>query len=110
MDKKKILLPENSALASANKIESELAKEISELKEVSVLKTQHVDKFQIFDACQSQISEILFQDEDGNLITEDFEGTEEYRDIDIDTCSHIQKRCNCLHLLVKMENESQITE
>lgn len=57
-----------------------MIKEIYEIKEISVLKTQPIDKFQRLDSCQSQVLEILLQDKDEKQFTENFEGAEEYQE------------------------------
>ena len=50
------------------KTETELLKEVSDLKKLSILKCQLNDKFQRLDVCQTAISEKLLQTENGEQL------------------------------------------
>lgn len=61
----------------SNKIESELAEEVNDFLEHSVLKIQFIGKFQKLDIYHDQHSEILLVSSEGEkLFAEDFEAAE----------------------------------
>ncbi|GFS82217.1 uncharacterized protein TNCV_250541 [Trichonephila clavipes] len=75
------------------KIESELNKEIADRKELSVLRTQIADKLQRLDNSQILLSEELLKEEnDEQLFSEDFEEAETYRDRYLENCFKIENR------------------
>ncbi|GFV26639.1 DUF1758 domain-containing protein [Trichonephila clavipes] len=75
------------------KIESELNKEIADRKELSILRTLIDDKFQRLDNCQLLLSEELLKEEnDEQLFSEDFEEAETYRDRYLENCFKIENR------------------
>ncbi|GFX77521.1 uncharacterized protein TNCV_4025711 [Trichonephila clavipes] len=73
---------------SLKKIETELIKENIDMNQLSILKTQFMDKFQRLDTCQSQISEQLLDTEDAVQEYLDYmEDAENYRDRYIEMCT-----------------------
>ncbi|GFY49299.1 hypothetical protein TNIN_51691 [Trichonephila inaurata madagascariensis] len=75
------------------KIESELNKEIADRKELSVLRAQIADKFQRLDNCQLLLLEELLKEEnDEQLFSEDFEEAETYQDRYLENCFKIENR------------------
>ncbi|GFS70369.1 DUF1758 domain-containing protein [Trichonephila clavipes] len=75
---------------SLKKIETELIKENIDMNQLSILKTQFMDKFQRLDTCQSQISEQLLDTEDVvQEYLDDMEDTENYRDRYIEMCTRV---------------------
>ncbi|GFX32053.1 uncharacterized protein TNCV_4099021 [Trichonephila clavipes] len=75
---------------SLKKIEIELIKENIDMNQLSILKTQFIDKFQRLDTCQSQISEQLLHTEDAvQEYLDDMEDAENYRDRYIEMCTRV---------------------
>ncbi|GFX50308.1 uncharacterized protein TNCV_338431 [Trichonephila clavipes] len=75
---------------SLKKIENELMKENIDMNQLSILKTQFIDKFQRLDTCQSQISEQLLDTEDAvQEYLDDMEDAENYRDRYIEMCTRV---------------------
>nr|XP_042902851.1 uncharacterized protein LOC107439364 [Parasteatoda tepidariorum] len=75
---------------TVKKIETELDKEVRDLKALSILKVQLNDKFQRLEVCQNAISEQLLQNETTeNAYNEDFEESENYRDTFLERCAQI---------------------
>ncbi|GFS99802.1 uncharacterized protein TNCV_1062611 [Trichonephila clavipes] len=75
---------------SLKKIETELMKENIDMNQLSILKTQFIDKFQRLDTCQSQISEQLLNTEDAvQEYLDDMEDAENYRDRYIEMCTRV---------------------
>ncbi|GFW19472.1 uncharacterized protein TNCV_1434411 [Trichonephila clavipes] len=75
---------------SLKKIETELIKENIDMNQLSILKTQFIDKFQRLDTCQSQISEQLLDTEDAvQEYLDDMEDAENYRDRYIEMCTRV---------------------
>ncbi|GFW86205.1 uncharacterized protein TNCV_4779171 [Trichonephila clavipes] len=75
---------------SLKKIETELMKENIDMNQLSILKTQFIDKFQRLDTCQSQISEQLLDTEDAvQQYLDDMEDAENYRDRYIEMCTRV---------------------
>ncbi|GFT68569.1 uncharacterized protein TNCV_1841721 [Trichonephila clavipes] len=75
---------------SLKKIETELMKENIDMNQLSILKTQFIDKFQRLDTCQSQISEQLLDTEDAvQEYLDDMEDAENYRDRYIEMCTRV---------------------
>ncbi|GFX30524.1 uncharacterized protein TNCV_3461751 [Trichonephila clavipes] len=75
---------------SLKKIEIELIKENIDMNQLSILKTQFIDKFQRLDTCQSQISEQLLDTEDAvQEYLDDMEDAENYRDRYIEMCTRV---------------------
>ncbi|GFV92407.1 uncharacterized protein TNCV_3950171 [Trichonephila clavipes] len=75
---------------SLKKIETELMKENIDMNQLSILKTQFIDKFQRLDTCQSQISEQLLDTEDAvQEYLGDMEDAENYRDRYIEMCTRV---------------------
>ncbi|GFW98313.1 uncharacterized protein TNCV_1091911 [Trichonephila clavipes] len=75
---------------SLKKIETELMKENIDMNQLSILKTQFIDKFQRLDTCQSQISEQLLDTEDVvQEYLDDMEDAENYRDRYIEMCTRV---------------------
>ncbi|GFV49947.1 DUF1758 domain-containing protein [Trichonephila clavipes] len=73
---------------SLKKIETELIKENIDMNQLSILKTQFIDKFQRLDTCQNQISEQLLDTEDAvQEYLDDMEDAENYRDRYIEMCT-----------------------
>ncbi|GFT21855.1 hypothetical protein TNCV_3179601 [Trichonephila clavipes] len=73
--------PNESVNNSEKKIETELIKENIDMNQLSILKTQFIDKFQRLDICQNQISEQLLGTEDAvQEYLDDMEEAENYRD------------------------------
>ncbi|GFY39742.1 hypothetical protein TNIN_273051 [Trichonephila inaurata madagascariensis] len=56
--------PRTAFSLSLKKIETEVMKENIDMNQLSILKTQFMDKFQRLDTCQNQISEQLLDSED----------------------------------------------
>ncbi|GFS84413.1 integrase catalytic domain-containing protein [Trichonephila clavipes] len=72
------------------KIETELIKENIDMNQLSILKTQFIDKFQRLDTCQNQISEQLLGTEDAvQEYLDDMEDAENYRDRYIEMCTRV---------------------
>ncbi|GFV93186.1 DUF1758 domain-containing protein [Trichonephila clavipes] len=70
------------------KIETELIKENIDMNQLSILKTQFMDKFERLDTCQNQISEQLLDTEDVvQEYLDDMEDAENYRDRYIEMCT-----------------------
>ncbi|GFW38358.1 hypothetical protein TNCV_1332111 [Trichonephila clavipes] len=66
---------------------TELIKENIDMNQLSILKTQFMDKFKRLDTCQSQISEQLLDTEDAvQEYFDDMEDAENYRDRYIEMC------------------------
>ncbi|GFV14936.1 uncharacterized protein TNCV_3642981 [Trichonephila clavipes] len=75
---------------SLKKIETELIKENIDMNQLSILKTQFIDKFQRLDTCQNQISEQLLGTEDAmQEYLDDMEDAENYRDRYIEMCTRV---------------------
>ncbi|GFT70284.1 uncharacterized protein TNCV_3457231 [Trichonephila clavipes] len=75
---------------SLKKIETELIKENTDMNQLSILKTQFMDKFQRLDTCQNQISEQLLDTEDAvQEYLDDMEDAENYRDRYIEMCTRV---------------------
>ncbi|GFW32058.1 uncharacterized protein TNCV_2600841 [Trichonephila clavipes] len=75
---------------SLKKIETELIKENIDMNQLSILKTQFIDKFQRLDICQNQISEQLLGTEDAvQEYLDDMEDAENYRDRYIEMCTRV---------------------
>ncbi|GFS79036.1 uncharacterized protein TNCV_4342561 [Trichonephila clavipes] len=75
---------------SLKKIETELIKENIDRNQLSILKTQFMDKFQRLDTCQNQISELLLGTEDAvQEYLDDMEDAENYRDRYIEMCTRV---------------------
>ncbi|GFX77198.1 uncharacterized protein TNCV_1679811 [Trichonephila clavipes] len=75
---------------SLKKIETELIKENIDMNQLSILKTQFIDKFQRLDTCQNQISEQLLDTEDAvQEYLDDIEDAENYRDRYIEMCTRV---------------------
>ncbi|GFX16941.1 integrase catalytic domain-containing protein [Trichonephila clavipes] len=75
---------------SLKKIETELIKENINMNQLSILKTQFIDKFQRLDTCQNQISEQLLGTEDAvQEYLVDMEDAENYRDRYIEMCTRV---------------------
>ncbi|GFS84370.1 uncharacterized protein TNCV_4605801 [Trichonephila clavipes] len=75
---------------SLKKIETELIKENIDMNQLSILKTQFMDKFQRLDTCQNQISEQLLGTEDAvQEYLDDMEDAENYRDRYIEMCTRV---------------------
>ncbi|GFU44969.1 uncharacterized protein TNCV_4234891 [Trichonephila clavipes] len=75
---------------SLKKIETELIKENVDMNQLSILKTQFIDKFQRLDTCQNQISEQLLGTEDAvQEYLDDMEDAENYRDRYIEMCTRV---------------------
>ncbi|GFW64648.1 uncharacterized protein TNCV_700541 [Trichonephila clavipes] len=75
---------------SLKKIETELIKENIDMNQLSILKTQFIDKFQRLGTCQSQISEQLLDTEDAvQEYLDDMEDAENYRDRYIEMCTRV---------------------
>ncbi|GFX07233.1 uncharacterized protein TNCV_2972101 [Trichonephila clavipes] len=75
---------------SLKKIEIELIKENIDMNQLSILKTQFIDKFQRLDTCQNQISEQLLGTEDAvQEYLDDMEDAENYRDRYIEMCTRV---------------------
>ncbi|GFY18336.1 uncharacterized protein TNCV_2047421 [Trichonephila clavipes] len=75
---------------SLKKIETELIKENIDMNQLSILKTQFIDKFQRLDTCQNQISEQLLDTEDAvQEYLDDMEDAENYRDRYIEMCTRV---------------------
>ncbi|GFU30829.1 integrase catalytic domain-containing protein [Trichonephila clavipes] len=75
---------------SLKKIETELIKENVDMNQLSILKTQFIDKFQRLDTCQNQISEQLLGTEDAvKEYLDDMEDAENYRDRYIEICTRV---------------------
>ncbi|GFS59224.1 uncharacterized protein NPIL_673531 [Nephila pilipes] len=65
----------------ANKIDAELTKEIPNVKQLSILKSQIGDKFAHLKTCQRDITDLILKGDDANNIyKEDFQSAENYRD------------------------------
>ncbi|GFT12172.1 uncharacterized protein TNCV_219881 [Trichonephila clavipes] len=65
-------------------------KENIDMNQLSILKTQFIDKFQRLDTCQSQISEQLLDTEDAvQEYLDDMEDAENYRDRYIEMCTRV---------------------
>ncbi|GBO13947.1 hypothetical protein AVEN_96834-1 [Araneus ventricosus] len=78
----------------AKKIEGELIKEVPELKQLSILKSQISDKFARLDTCQTEITNLILKVEDAEqAYEEDFLSAEKYRDKYIELCSQIEQMC-----------------
>ncbi|GFW24141.1 DUF1758 domain-containing protein [Trichonephila clavipes] len=75
---------------SLKKIETELIKENIDMNQLSILKTQFIDKFQRHDTCQNLISEQLLGTEDAmQEYLDDMEDAENYRDRYIEMCTRV---------------------
>ncbi|GFT93359.1 DUF1758 domain-containing protein [Trichonephila clavipes] len=75
---------------SLKKIETEIVKENIDMNQLSILKTQFIDKFQRLDTCQNQISEQLLGTEDAvQEYLDDMEDAENYRDRYIEMCTRV---------------------
>ncbi|GFW72013.1 integrase catalytic domain-containing protein [Trichonephila clavipes] len=74
---------------SLKKIETELIRENIDMNQLSILKTQFIDKFQRLDTCQNQISEQLLDTEDAIQEYLDMEDAENYRDRYIEMCTRV---------------------
>ncbi|GFS63227.1 DUF1758 domain-containing protein [Trichonephila clavipes] len=75
---------------SLKKIETELIKENIDMNQLSILKTQFMDKFQRLNTCQNQISEQLLDTEDAmQEYLDDMEAAENYRDLYIEMCTRV---------------------
>ncbi|GFT01484.1 uncharacterized protein TNCV_270001 [Trichonephila clavipes] len=75
---------------SLKKIKTELITENIDMNQLSILKTQFIDKFQRLDTCQSQISEQLLDTEDAvQEYLDDMEDAENYRDRYIEMCTRV---------------------
>ncbi|GFW58309.1 hypothetical protein TNCV_2634831 [Trichonephila clavipes] len=73
---------------SLKKIETELIKENIDMNQLSILKTQFIDKFQRLDTCQNQISEQLLGTEDAvQEYLDDMEDAENYVTGYIEMCT-----------------------
>ncbi|GFX25661.1 DUF1758 domain-containing protein [Trichonephila clavipes] len=85
---------------SLKKIETELIKENIDMNQLSILKTQFIDKFQRLDTCQSQISEQLLDTKDAvQEYLDDMEDAENYRDRYIEMCTrHCGRRQNAIFI------------
>ncbi|GFX65438.1 uncharacterized protein TNCV_399891 [Trichonephila clavipes] len=80
--------PSTAFSLSLKKIETELIKENIDMNQISILKTQFIDKFQRLDTCQSQISEQLLDTEDAvQEYLDDMEDAENYCDRYIEMCT-----------------------
>ncbi|GFU63796.1 uncharacterized protein TNCV_3321931 [Trichonephila clavipes] len=69
---------------SLKKIEIELIKENIDMNQLSILKTQFMDKFQRLDTCQNQDTEDAMQE-----YLDDMEDAENYRDRYIEMCTRV---------------------
>ncbi|GFX33657.1 uncharacterized protein TNCV_1933241 [Trichonephila clavipes] len=77
-------------LSLKKKIETEFTKENIDMNQLSILKTQFIDKFQRLDTCQNQISEQLLGTEDAvQEYLDDMEDAENYRDRYIEICTRV---------------------
>ncbi|GFW80772.1 integrase catalytic domain-containing protein [Trichonephila clavipes] len=75
---------------SLKKIETELIKENIDMNQLSILKTQFIDKFKKLDTCQNQISEQLLGTEHAvQEYLDDMEDAENYRDRYIEICTRV---------------------
>ncbi|GFU55546.1 uncharacterized protein TNCV_4339411 [Trichonephila clavipes] len=75
---------------SLKKIETELIKENIDMNQLSILKTQFIDKFQRLDTYQNQISEQLLDTEDAvQEYLDDMEDAENYRGRYIEMCTRV---------------------
>ncbi|GFV93406.1 DUF1758 domain-containing protein [Trichonephila clavipes] len=76
---------------SLKKIETELIKENIDMNQLSILKTQFMDKFQRLDTCQNQISEQLLDTEDAvqEYLDDMEDDVENYRDRYIEMCTRV---------------------
>ncbi|GFW62537.1 structural maintenance of chromosomes protein 2 [Trichonephila clavipes] len=75
---------------SLKRIETELIKENIDMNQLSILKTQFIDKFQRLDTCQNHISELLLGTEDAvQEYLDDMEDAENYRDRYIEMCTRV---------------------
>ncbi|GFT70399.1 uncharacterized protein NPIL_212281, partial [Nephila pilipes] len=64
-----------------NKIDAELTKEIPDVKQLSILKSQIGDKFLRLETLQIEITDLIFKGDDAeNVYKEDFHSPEIYRD------------------------------
>ncbi|GFV62829.1 DUF1758 domain-containing protein [Trichonephila clavipes] len=82
--------PRTAFSLSLKKIETELLKENIDMNQLSILKTQFMDKFQRLDTCQNQISEQLLDTEDAvQEYLDDMEDVENYCDRYIEMCTRV---------------------
>ncbi|GFT12032.1 uncharacterized protein TNCV_726311 [Trichonephila clavipes] len=77
---------------SAKVIEEELAKEVLDVDELSILKMQISDKFSRLEKCQRGISNIiLIKETDELAYEEEFMKVEIYRDLFSEFCAKIER-------------------
>ncbi|GFY34128.1 uncharacterized protein TNCV_2504311 [Trichonephila clavipes] len=92
---------------SLKKIETELIKENIDMNQLSILKTQLIDKFQRLDTCQNQISEQLLDTEDTvQEYLDDMEDAENYRDRYIEMCTRVDLKIRETLFLPKLKREA----
>ncbi|GFW74110.1 integrase catalytic domain-containing protein [Trichonephila clavipes] len=92
---------------SLKKIETELIKENIDMNQLSILKTQFIDKFQRLDTCQNQISEQLLGTEDAmQEYLDDMEDAENYRDRYIEMCTRVDLKIRETVLPTETEKRS----
>ncbi|GFW61209.1 DUF1758 domain-containing protein [Trichonephila clavipes] len=92
---------------SLKKIETELIKENIDMNQLSILKTQFMDKFQRLDTCQNQISEQLLDTEDAvQECLDDMEDAENYRDRYIEMCTRVDLKIREIVVPTEIEKRS----
>ncbi|GFX26894.1 uncharacterized protein TNCV_1840661 [Trichonephila clavipes] len=92
---------------SLKKIETKLIKENIDMNQLSILKTQFIDKFQRLDTCQNQISEQLLDTEDAvQEYLYDIEDAENYRDRYIEMCTRVDLKIRETVVLPKLKREA----
>ncbi|GBO21961.1 hypothetical protein AVEN_81426-1 [Araneus ventricosus] len=92
---------------SSKRAESELSKEVSDLKTLLILRIQLCDKFQRLDNCQNAVSEKLLQTKEGEQLFSDYlEESEDHRHGILELCIKIDSKLQEFAFPNEKENKS----